>query len=132
MSIEALGELPELELECNIVVTDAQIHRAQNRCKYKWTRQELQNIKKRYLAKESMDNIAESLQISEISIARVLRIMEVTSRSRGKVPSLDAAQKVQALILLEKHTQQEVADKFGVSRWAVQRAFAAHRSVSRG
>lgn len=77
-----------------------------------------------------MAEISESYGISTISVARVLRIMEIESRARGKVPALTAEQKVQALVMLETHTQQEVADKFGVSRWIIQKAHAAHRSIS--
>ncbi|MDX9668710.1 hypothetical protein [Pseudomonas sp. P8_250] len=111
------------------MVTELQLQQANFHCKHTWTLEELEDIQKRYLAKESMAEISESYKMSAISIARVLGIMGIESRARGKVPALTAEQKVQALVMLENHTQQEVADRFGVSRWIIQKAHAAHRSV---
>jgi hypothetical protein len=109
------------------MVTDLQLQQAKYHCKHIWKRDQLEDVKQRYLAKESMKSIGERHGASSLSVARVLKILGVASRPRGIVSSLTAEQKVQALILLEHHTQQEVADKFGVSRWIIQKTAAAHR-----
>lgn len=114
------------------MVTDLQISQANFHCKHAWTREELTDIKKRYLAKESMASIGENLGMSAISVARVLSIMGVTPRARGKVPALTPEQKVRALILLEKQTQQQVAEQLGVSRSIVQKLFSEHRDSVNG
>jgi hypothetical protein len=109
------------------MVTDLQVEKAKYHCKHIWKRHQLEDVKARYLASESMDSIGVLHGVSSLSVARVLKIMGVKSRSRGIVPSLTAEQKVKALILLQSHTQQEVADEFGVSRWIIQKTAAAHR-----
>jgi predicted DNA-binding protein (UPF0251 family) len=114
------------------MVTELHLQQANFHCKHTWTLEELEDVHKRYLAKVSMAEISESYGVSTISIARVLRIMGVESRARGKVPALTVEQKVQALVMLENHTQQEVADQFGVSRWIIQKTHATHRSLSNG
>lgn len=87
----------------------------------------LRSARAEYLAKSSVKSIGVKLGVSVGSVTRVLRIMGVEIRPRGGLPSLTLKQKAEVALLLQTHTQQEVADQYGVGRYAVQRVYAAEK-----
>lgn len=109
------------------VVTLDMLDQASYKSRCKWTLAQLQLVVTKYLAGSSALELGIELERGEDTIIRVLKIMGVTIRKRGRAPALTPEQKKLAAEMLKTKTQQQVANFFGVGRFPIQRIDAEEK-----
>lgn len=110
-----------------MLITERTVFRANANTTVEWTLEQLYFVRDQYAAGQGLNPIGAKLARSGEAVHRVLGIMGIPIRSKGRVPTLSLKQKQQIARLLKKHTQQQVADKLGIGRFLVQGIYAAEK-----
>lgn len=121
--------MSQLKREVLPPITDEMLERACFNNNMPWTFKLMDYARREYvISRVSSPRIAKVLGMSDATVIRVLRIMGVTIRPHGTVPTLCPEQKAKAAELLKQFNQREVAEMLGASRHAIQSVAASERS----
>lgn len=92
-----------------------------------WTLADLQLAVTLYENGASAVALGKQFERTDKAIVRAFKILGVQLRGKGRMPNLSAQQKIQAALMLKTKTQQQVADFFGIGRFAIQKLDAEEK-----